>query len=243
MTQPTSNRSFIVAMVLTVLGLAGAQVAMFMAYRYAPTQIQNGSLFVATPTEGISSFNLYESYRIFFTHLPCAYTTAVCCGFMLVGGVMWLLMRKPFWDHLTVAAAEVGLVAGALTLLTGSIWAKYAWGTYWNWEPRLTTMLVLWLAFAALIALRAALPPGAKRNILTAVYGILASPLYPLVHAAVEIGQGSHPKSFSYLLTAPEITVTKNVATWGIIPLFVGLIVVRLMWRKVHHSLEVERAA
>lgn len=243
MTPRPSNRSFIIALVLTVLGLAGAQVAMYLAYRYAPTQVSNGSLFVLTPDPGVSSFNLYESYRIFFTHLPSAYTTAVCCGLMLLGGVMWLLMRKPFWDHLTVAAAEVGLVAGALTLLTGAIWAKYAWGTYWNWEPRLTTMLVLWLAFAALVALRAALPPGVKRGMLTAVYGILASPLYPLVHWAVEIGSGSHPKSFSYLLTAPEITVTKNVATWGIIPLFVAIVFVRLMWRNVNHAVEVERAA
>jgi len=243
-----SKTTFAITLVLAALGMAGAEATLWLAHFYVPVQITAGSLFVSEPPSGVNTLNLYESYRIFFVHLPSAYSTALCCGLCLVGGVLFLVTRNARYDALTVAAAETGLVAGAITLLTGSFWADFAWGTGkigsgWNWEPRLTSMLILWLAFAALLALRNALPNVQARMKLTAVYGILVSPLYPMVQKAIEIGQVSHPRSFSDLLSAPEIGLTKVVATFGIMLVFAALVALRFAAHRFGHQLQQERAA
>lgn len=241
-------KSVMVTLAIAVAALIGVEVTLWLAYHYAPVQITAGSLFVSQPSMGVPTNNLYESYRIFFIHLPSAYSTALCCGLGLVGGVMFLLTRQDKWDALTVSAAEIGLVAGAITLLTGSFWADYAWGTGkvgsgWNWEPRLTTMLILWLAFAAMLAMRSSIPALALRQKLTAVYGILVAPLYPLVQKAIEIGQTSHPRSFSDLLSAPEIAITKQVSSICIALVFVAAIALRFCWNRAAIQLAAERAA
>ncbi|MEZ5991613.1 MAG: cytochrome c biogenesis protein CcsA [Planctomycetota bacterium] len=242
----TSN-AWLVTVVLGVLGLIGAEVVLYMSYYYTPVQVSPGTLWVVTP-DGGAPINLYESYRIFFIHLPAAYSTALCCGICLVGGVMWLLSKKDKWEALTVAAAETGLVTGAMVLLTGTLWADYAWGSGrigsgWNWEPRLTTMLILWLSFAALLVLRKAMDTPRQRSVMTAVYGILLGPLYPLVSKAIEIGQTSHPKSFSDLLTASEIATTKNVASIAVTIALMSLIAVRFQMNRLGQNIEQERAA
>lgn len=241
-------KSVMITLLLAVAALVGAEITLWLAYHYAPVQITAGSLFVSQPTMGVPTNNLYESYRIFFIHLPAAYSTALCCGLGLVGGVMFLLTRQDKWDALTVSAAEIGLVAGAITLLTGSFWADYAWGTGkvgsgWNWEPRLTTMLILWLAFAAMLAMRSSIPALALKQKLTAVYGILVAPLYPLVQKAIEIQQVSHPKDFSATMSAPEIATTKYLASICIALVFVAAIALRFTWNRTATQLAAERAA
>jgi heme exporter protein C len=241
----TQSKAPWIIIALAVLGLIGVQATLYLSYFYTPTQISPGTLWVVTPDRG-STINLYESYRIFFIHLPSAYTTALCCGLTLVGGVAWLLTRKPAWEALIVSAAEVGLAAGALVLLTGTLWADYAWGSGrigsgWNWEPRLTTMLILWLAFAALLVLRRAMDTEKQRSLMTAVYGILLGPLYPLVSKAIEIGQTSHPRSFSDLLSAPEIGITKNVAIAGVMLAMLSLVALRFYWNRLGQRIAQER--
>jgi heme exporter protein C len=231
---------------LAVLGLIGVQATLYLSYYYTPTQITPGTLWVVDAQGG--PISLYESYRIFFIHLPSAYTTALCCGLTFVGGVVWLLTRKPAWEALVVAAAEVGLIAGAMVLLTGTFWADYAWGSGrmgsgWNWEPRLTTMLILWVSFAALLVLRRAMDTEKQRSMTTAVYGILLGPLYPLVSKAIEIGQTAHPRSFSDLLSAPEIVVTKNVATLGVMVAMMSLIALRFYSNRIAQRIAQERVA
>ncbi|MCC7510767.1 MAG: cytochrome c biogenesis protein CcsA [Planctomycetes bacterium] len=246
MTAKTSNAPLI-TLALAALGLIGAEITLYLSYFYTPVQISAGTLYVVTPSSG-STINLYESYRIFFIHLPAAYATALCCTLAAVGGIAWLLTRKDAWQALIVSASEVGLATGAIVLLTGTFWADYAWGSGrigsgWNWEPRLTTMLILWLAFAALLVLRRAMDTDKQRAMMTAVYGILLGPLYPLVSKAIEIGQTSHPKSFSDLLSAPEIATTKQVATIGVMLALVSLVAVRYCWNRLGQRMAQERAA
>jgi heme exporter protein C len=242
-----ASNSWLVTLALAGLGLIGAQIVLYMSYNYTPVQITPGTLWVVTP-DGGSPINLYESYRIFFIHLPSAYATAVCCLLSLIGGAMWLLTRKDKWEALTVSAAEVGLFTGAIVLLTGTMWADYAWGSGrlgsgWNWEPRLTTMLILWLSFAALLVLRKAMDTPRQRSAMTAVYGILLGPLYPLVSKAIEIGQTSHPRSFSDLLSAPEVAVTRNVASVAIGIALLAMVAVRFQMTRLGQQIQQERAA
>jgi heme exporter protein C len=242
-----ASNSWLITLALAGLGLVGAQIVLWMSYYYTPVQVTPGTLWVVTP-DGGAPVNLYESYRIFFIHLPSAYATATCCLLSLVGGVMWLLTRKDKWEALTVSAAEVGLFTGAIVLLTGTMWADYAWGSGrlgsgWNWEPRLTTMLILWLSFAALLVLRKAMDTPRQRSAMTAVYGILLGPLYPLVSKAIEIGQTSHPRSFSDLLSAPEIAVTKNVASVAIGIALLALVALRFQVNRLGQEIAQERAS
>jgi ABC-type transport system involved in cytochrome c biogenesis permease subunit len=242
-----SSNAWLVTIVLAVLGLIGAETVLYLSYYYTPVQVTPGTLWVVTPDRG-SSINLYESYRIFFIHLPCAYTTALCCGLCLVGGVMWLLSKKDKWEALTVAAAETGLFVGAMVLLTGTLWGDYAWGSGrigsgWNWEPRLTTMLILWLCFAALLVLRKAMDSERQRSVMTAVYGILLGPMYPLVHEAVKIGNFSHPRDFKDMLGAPEIATTKYIASIGITIALAALVALRFQMNRLSQQIEQERAA
>lgn len=242
------SRSVFLTIALALAGLAGAETTLWLAYHYAPVQITAGSLWVVAPDAGGSPISLYESYRIFFVHLPAAYATAACCGLMAIGGVFSLLTKKQGWDTLTVSAAETGLLCGAIVLLTGSFWADFAWGSGkigsgWNWEPRLTTTLILWLAFAALLVLRRSVDNPRQRRVVTAVYGILAAPLYPLVQKAIEIGQTSHPRSFSSLLSAPEIAATKQVASVGVALALLSVAALRFAWNRLQERIEQEKAS
>ncbi|MBX3460376.1 MAG: cytochrome c biogenesis protein CcsA [Planctomycetes bacterium] len=240
-------QSPLVTLALAGAGLIGALVTLYLSYFYTPVQVSRGTLWVVTP-DGGNTINLYESYRIFFVHLPAAYATAVCSTLAAIGGAAWLLTRKEQWQAIIVSCCEVGLAVGAIVLLTGTFWADYAWGSGrigsgWNWEPRLTTMLILWFAFAALLVLRRAIDGEKAREMMTAVYGILIGPLYPLVSKAVEIGQTSHPRNFSDLLSAPEIATTKHAATVGIMLALASLIALRYCWNRLGQRIAQERAA
>ncbi|MBX3475769.1 MAG: cytochrome c biogenesis protein CcsA [Planctomycetes bacterium] len=242
-----SSKAWVVAIVLAILGFAGVQVTLYLSYFYTPTQVTPGTLWVVTP-DGGAPISLYESYRIFFIHLPSAYATASCCALTALGGVLLLLTRKPVWESLVVSAAEVGLCVGALVLLTGTLWADYAWGSGrlgsgWNWEPRLTTMLILWLAFAALVVVRRAVEIQQLRTQVTAVYGILLGPLYPLVSKAIEINQTSHPRNFSDLMSAPEIALTKQIASVGVLVALLALVALRVQWNELARQIRMERSA
>ncbi|MCC6465658.1 MAG: cytochrome c biogenesis protein CcsA [Planctomycetes bacterium] len=247
MADPAQSRLPFAVVALALLGLVGAQATLWLSHFYAPTQITEGSLWVVTPDRG-APINLYESYRIFFVHLPAAYATAICCGLALVGGVLWLLSRKPAWEALVVSAAEVGLFTGAIVLATGTLWGDYAWGSGrlgsgWNWEPRLTTMLILWLAFAALLVVRRAMDSAAQRSALTAVYGVLIGPLYPLVSWAVKLfGQFSHPADLSGMMSAPEVRTVRNVAQLGVLAALLALVALRFAWNRLAQRVEQERS-
>ncbi|MCF6227881.1 MAG: cytochrome c biogenesis protein [Planctomycetes bacterium] len=239
------NTAVYVTLALVALGLIGVEISQYLIYNYAPTQVTPGAYWVVTPPDQGAPISLYESYRIFFTHLPSAYATAVCSMLAAFGGVMWLLTRNDKWEALTVASAEAGLVVGAMVLLTGSFWADFAWGngkmgSGWNWEPRITTMLILWLAFASLLVLRWALDVPSQRKMMTAVYGILLGPMYPLVSKSIEIGQISHPRSFSSLLSADAISTTTSVTQGAMTIALLSIIALRYTWNRIEQGIQDE---
>lgn len=240
------SKAPLVVIALALIGLVGVHATLYMSYFYTPTQITPGSLWVVEASG--NPVNLYESYRIYFIHLPGAFSTAACCALTALGGVLLLLTRKRHWESLVVSAAEIGVATGAIVLLTGTLWADFAWGSGrigsgWNWEPRLTTMLVLWLAFMALAAMRRALDNPSQRTTATAIYGILLGPLYPLVEKSVEIGQTSHPRSLKDLMSAPEIALTEQVASVGVLVAMMALVALRYQWNEFSRAMETERLA
>ncbi len=95
-------------------------------------------------------------------------------GTAVVGGVMYLRTRKVKWDTLALAGVEVGMALALINLLTGMIWARPIWNTWWTWDPRLTSEAIMILTYAAYLMLRNGIENPEQRRRLASVYGILA---------------------------------------------------------------------
>jgi heme exporter protein C len=147
------------------------------------------AIFVQAPTER----HLGDVQRIFYFHVACAWTAFLSFFLVFVSSLAYLRTRKAAWDVLAVSAAEIGVVFTSIALLTGSVWAKHAWGTWWEWEPRLTTTLLLWLIYVAYLMLRTAIPEASRRATFSAVFGIAGFVDVPIVFMSIRWWRSIHP--------------------------------------------------
>ena len=131
--------------------------------------------------------------RIFYFHVPSAWLCFI--GFILCFGasITYLVNRKSKADLFALASAEVGLLFGAIVLITGPLWARAAWGVWWKWEPRLTSMALLVLIFAAYWVLRSFAGQGESVRKFSAVLAVFGTPNIFFVHYAVKKWRGDHP--------------------------------------------------
>ncbi len=170
------------------------------------------------------------SQKIFYTHLPMAWWSFVSFFVVLVAGIAYLKTRAPRWNTLAHAATEFGLVLNTLAIVTGSIWARHAWGVWWTWDPKLTTALVLWFLYAACLIVRHLDMPVARRNVLANVLGIVAFLDVPLVFIAARIWRAVHPfgafERESWLTSEMQITAMAAVLFFGCI--WLALLAIRV---------------
>jgi heme exporter protein C len=122
---------------------------------------------------------LEEKARIIFFHVPTAWLSVVGFVMSLVFGIRYLRTRNIDDDIRSSASAGIGFMFCILATVTGAIWAKFSWGTYWNWDPRQTSIFVLLLIYGAYFALRSAVEPEERRATLAAVYSIIAGVTMP----------------------------------------------------------------
>ncbi len=122
---------------------------------------------------------LEEKARILFFHVPMAWVTVVAFLTAMVFGIRYLRTKNMDDDIRSVASAGLGLLFCILATVTGSLWAKFNWGSFWNWDPRETSIIVLLLVYGAYFALRSAIPFEEKRAALSAVYAIIAGVTVP----------------------------------------------------------------
>ncbi len=122
---------------------------------------------------------LEEKARILFFHVPMAWVTVVAFLVAMAYGIKYLAKRNMEDDLKSVASAGLGLLFCLLATVTGSLWAKFSWGSFWNWDPRETSIFILLLIYGAYFALRSALETEAKRASLSAVYAIIAGVTVP----------------------------------------------------------------
>ncbi len=122
-----AERFPIVSMVLLALTFVGMMISIWMIFLYAPTDAIEG-----------------DAQRIFYFHLPTAIIGMLAFGIVTIGGIMYLWKKEERWDWAARAAAELGAVFLTFALITGSIWGRTTWGTWWTWDSRLTTTLILW---------------------------------------------------------------------------------------------------
>jgi heme exporter protein C len=107
--------------------------------------------------------------------------------------LLYLLRRDLAWDHWSQASAELGWLACTLTLVTGSLWASEAWGTWWTWDPRLTTAFILWLIYSGYLIVRSSQEEPHRRARVAAVVAIIGVLDVPLVILATRWFRGIHP--------------------------------------------------
>ncbi len=129
---------------------------------------------------------LGETVRLLYVHVPSATTAYLACFTCALGSAMVLWKRSSWWDLVAESAAEIGAVFAALTLVTGALWGRPTWGTYWTWDARLTTTLMLLLMLVGYLALRSTtddVQVGARR---AAVLGLALVPNVVIVNRSVE---------------------------------------------------------
>jgi heme exporter protein C len=135
--------------------------------------------------------------KIFYVHLPSALNTFAAFAVVFVAGIGYLSQRKAWWDDLAAAAARAGLVFCSVTLLTGMVWARAAWGTWWTWSPRLTFTLLLWLLYVVYLIVRGSIDSDQRRAVVSAAYGIVAFLDVPLVYVSARLLPDIHPTAMT----------------------------------------------
>lgn len=122
---------------------------------------------------------LEEKARIIFFHVPTAWLSVVAFVSSMIYGMRYLRKRDSQDDIKSASAAGLGFMFCILATVTGAIWARFSWGTFWNWDPRQTSIFVLLLIYGAYFALRASVDVEEKRAALSAVYAIIAGVTMP----------------------------------------------------------------
>jgi heme exporter protein C len=188
---------------------------------------------------------LDSSFKIFYFHLPIAFTAYFAFLLVLIASVQHLRLNSSKWDTIALSAAEVGVVFSFLVLVTGSIWAKATWGWYWVWEPRLTTSLVLMLVYLAYLMLRQAIEDPEKRARLAAVFGIVGFVSVPLSFLSIRLWRSAHPLMFGSSAyggsggglegTTLQLTLLINMAAFFL--LFITLLIYRIRNEELQEEL------
>ena len=163
---------------------------------FTPLVTMSMLLFAAAPVYIASA--PYEStmglvQKIFYFHFPSAMlmlTSAIVTGVASA----WFLVRKgPSADRLALAAAELTVLFGLLTLVTGPLWARKAWGVWWQWDARLTSSLLMWMIFVAYLLLRRYGGPGSET--LSAGLALFGMATTPFIYISVNVWRTVHPKT------------------------------------------------
>ena len=177
---------------------------------------------------------LGAAQKILYVHVPSAIVGLyLACGILAISSLVYLWIRDERLDRLAESSAEVGLVFMGLVLVTGPVWARTSWGTWWVWEARLTSTLFLWLLVLGYLVLRGAVESPEHRARLSAVMGSLAVLLVPFIHLTVLLFRGMHPGPV--VLTPqkpdmpPEMLTTFLVSVAAFVLLFFA--VLRLRYR------------
>jgi len=172
-----AGRSDTLVQGLGLLTVAVLTLGIFMAFVYAPTDRDQG-----------------DAQRIFYIHVPMAWLAYLAMGVVLVGSVGYMWKRSERMDRLARSSAELGFLFTTLVLITGSLWGRPIWNTWWQWEARLTTTLVLWFIFIGYFMVRAYAGDRERGARYAAVLGIIGAIDVPIIHQSVKWWRTLHPE-------------------------------------------------
>jgi heme exporter protein C len=216
-----TRRQPIALTILTVITLIAVAVGLYLALVVVGTDIDQGDV-----------------QRIFYIHMPSFFGAFVAFGATVVGGIQYLRTRNIKWDTLALAGVEVGIVLGLINLVTGSIWARPIWNTWWNWDPRLVCDAIMILTYAAYLMLRGGIENPDTRRRFASIYGIIAIVTVILTLVIIRIAPTTiHPVVVGPSPTNAEGTfeATSGVAV-ALVPnllIWSTLVPITLMWYRI----------
>ena len=161
---------------MTVSSLILIILSVYMVLIYAPREIIMGDV-----------------QRIFYYHVSSGWIAALAFLVTLITSIMFLSTQNKSYDRVAMSSAEIGVIFTTMNIVSGSIWARPVWNTWWTWDPRLTTATIMWLLYIAYLFLHAGLESHDRRRHITAVYGIVAFISVPLTFMAIRIWRTIHP--------------------------------------------------
>ena|SRR3990170_1551852 len=169
-----------------IAGLAAAIIlyGLYLVFFVSPPDYQQG-----------------ETVKIMYIHVPSAWLAMMAYGLVAVSSFGLLVFRHPLADVSAKAAVPIGAAFTFLALITGSLWGKPMWGTYWVWDARLTSVLVLFFLYLGLMALRSSLEDEATAAKLTAVLALVGVAILPIIKFSVEWWNTLHQPSTGFTST------------------------------------------
>ncbi len=200
---PTRFLALVERIVPFMAGISALILAagLFMAFR-APEDYQQG-----------------YTVRIMYIHVPFAWLSMMCYGVMAVAALGTLVWRHPLADVALKAAAPIGAVFTALALVTGSIWGKPMWGTWWVWDARLTSVFILFLMYLGIIALTRALDEPGRAARATAIMTLVGVINIPIIKFSVDWWNTLHQPASVFRLGGPTIDPS---LLWPLLVMAVG---------------------
>lgn len=216
---PRTNRARVSSRVSATLALVAIPAALVLAFFYAPLN--------AIPLGG-GEFQDDFAQKIFYIHVPIAFAAYLAFFAGAWNALLYLLRGDHDYDVRSYVGVHVGVVLGTLVLLTGMVWARAAWGDWWQWnDPQLLVFLILYLFYCAYFMLRFSLDPGPYRAKVSAVFTLLGVVLVPLSFLAVRMAESIiHPIVIEPgdSSTMPgEMWVTLGVSTAGFLALCIWM--------------------
>jgi len=154
---------------------------------------------------------LGDQARIIFFHVPASWLATLSFLVAMIFGIKYLRSNNLDDDAKSLAALQIGMMFVVLATVTGSLWAKFAWGMFWNWDPRETSIFVLLLIYGSLFALRSSIEDVEKRAKLSAVYSVIAFITVPFfIFIMPRIMAGLHPGSANDNTAGPVLDFNMN---------------------------------
>ena len=199
--------------ILNVLATLAILTSLYLVFVWVPTERTMGVI-----------------QRVFYFHVPSAWVAFLAFAVAAVSGLLFLTRRQDRWDRVEVASIELGIVFSTVALITGSIWARPIWNTWWTWDPRLTTTLVMWIYYVASLLLRQTVDNperGARFGAVLAAVGFIN---VPLVFLTIRLWRTIHPVLFTSegFALAPEMLLTLVVSLCAFTLLYACLLIVRV---------------
>lgn len=207
----------------------------FTRWLGAATLIGLGFLLLLGLVLSPADVNQGESVRIMYAHVPGAWLAylAFIVTAMSSAAYLWKRTRSLTWDRIAGASAEVGVLFMGISLVTGSLWGRLTWGTFWTWDARLTTTAFLFVTYVGYLAVRGLGGTHHQRARRSAVLALLAVVEIPLVHFSVELWNSLHQE-------ASVLTRDSDVEMDGLMlfSLFFGVLVFTMMyvWLVLHRQ-------
>jgi heme exporter protein C len=211
-----AHRQSLAPVALVACGAALASLATWMVFAWAPIEASQGII-----------------QRIYYVHIPVAWLAELAFGMTALFGIGYLWLRDDRADAAAVAAAEGGMYLAAALLVVGPLWARVAWGTWWEWEPRLTLTLLLFFIFVGYFMVRGAVDDPERGKRYAAVVAIVGALDIPLIHMSVYWFRSLHPEPVVLRPDGPSaddrivVTLLVSVAAYTLV--FVGLWWLRYM--------------